>query len=157
MADFVFTKETIVPGTPTEVWEFHEEADTFRKLLPPFERTVILQTPSGLEVGALVRTKTWIGPVPTGIEARITKSSKPDYFEDEMLRGPFAFWQHRHEFLPGPTDRTTLYRDVLTYRPPLGFIGRLVRPFLIAPRLKMVFDYRHQVVLRELVERYGEL
>jgi ligand-binding SRPBCC domain-containing protein len=145
-----FVKESVVAGTPAQVWEFHEDPETFRLLLPPFERSEVLQLPAGLIPGSEVRTKTWIGPIPTHIYAKIIAAEKPDFFEDEMISGPFAYWRHRHEFLPGPTSESTLYRDTIWLRPPLGILGRLARPFAIDPRVGRVFEYRHQVVAREM-------
>jgi ligand-binding SRPBCC domain-containing protein len=153
MANHIFIKQSVVPGTPQQVWDFHAEPGTFALLLPPFERTTILQLPENLEVGATVRTKTYIGPIPIPIHAVITESVRHHYFSDVMMSGPFAYWHHRHEFLPGPDPNSTLYLDTINYRVPLGPLGDLVRPFLVAPRLARVFEYRHQVVLNEMTRR----
>jgi ligand-binding SRPBCC domain-containing protein len=153
MANHIFTKQTIVPGTPQQVWDFHSEPGTFALLLPPFERTIILQSPESLEVGVTVRTKTYIGPIPILIHAVIVEVVRYQYFSDIMKSGPFAYWHHRHEFLPGPDPNTTLYQDTITYRVPFGPLGELVRPFLVANRLAKVFEYRHQIVLKEMTRR----
>jgi hypothetical protein len=67
-----------------------------------------------------------------------------------MHKGPFAHWEHRHVFLPHP-DGCRL-RDEIDYAPPLGWVGRLVEPIAIRPRLRKMFTYRHEVT-RRAVER----
>ena len=42
--------------------------------------------------------------------------------------------------------------DIVDYKVPMGFIGQLVHPFLVKPKLKEIFDYRHQ----KLIELFGE-
>jgi ligand-binding SRPBCC domain-containing protein len=151
----VFVHQSVVRGEPSEVWEFHEEPGTFQKLIPPFEPTTVIQAPDGLGSGSIVKTRTWIGPLPVRIEAEIIESRRPMYFSDRLMKGPFAEWHHRHEFLPGPTPGTTLYRDELLYRPPLGWLGELVRPYLIEPRMRKLFEFRHGVVRDEMARRAG--
>jgi ligand-binding SRPBCC domain-containing protein len=36
-------------------------------------------------------------------------------------------------------------RDEIEYEPPLGFLGRLAAPAVIIPRLRRLFEYRHNV------------
>ena len=43
--------------------------------------------------------------------------------------------------------------DIIDYKIPLGFIGRLVNPILVKPKLNEIFNYRK----KKLVELFGEL
>ena len=67
----------------------------------------------------------------------------PHLFTDEQVRGPFRSWRHEHHF--ESAGGGTLLRDVLLFEPPLGVVGRLFAPLLIAPRLRKLFAYRHAV------------
>ena len=43
--------------------------------------------------------------------------------------------------------------DVITYVVPLGFLGRLVEPILVRPKLKEIFDFRE----KKMAELFGVL
>ena len=66
-----------------------------------------------------------------------------------MRRGPFARWHHKHLFLDHAEG--CLLRDEIDYAPPLGWLGRLVDPLLVRPRLRRMFTYRHAVTRREVL------
>ena len=144
-----FVKETRIPATPEEVWAFHERPDALELLTPPFDRIRIVRPPASLATGTEVVLKTRIGPFWKTIVAVHTASRRPEFFEDIMRRGPFAHWRHRHLFLPDPGG--TLLRDEIEYLPPLGWLGRLVDPWLIRPRLERMFAHRHKVTRREVL------
>jgi ligand-binding SRPBCC domain-containing protein len=56
--------------------------------------------------------------------ARVTAYTRPRYFADEQVTGPFAAWRHGHYFEP-QADGTTLMRDVIAFAAPYGPLGRL--------------------------------
>lgn len=80
----------------------------------------------------------------------ITHVQAPTFFVDEQRYGPYAFWHHKHflKEIPGGTEM----EDIVHYKVPMGFLGRLVHPFLVKPKLKEIFAYREEK-LREL---FGE-
>lgn len=146
-----FVRESILPASVEEVFAFHERADAFALLQPPWERTEILVPPRSLDVGTRVELRTRIGPVWITIVAEHVAYEKNALFEDVMLRGPFARWHHRHLFF-AHEDGCRL-RDEIDYAPPLGLLGRLVDPVLVRPRLRRLFAYRHEVTRREVEKR----
>jgi ligand-binding SRPBCC domain-containing protein len=70
----------------------------------------------------------------------ITHVEELKYFVDEQRFGPYAMWHHQHFFrkVEGGTEMT----DIVHYKNPLGFIGRLFDSVLTRPKLKQIFDYR---------------
>ena len=42
-------------------------------------------------------------------------------------------------------------RDEIEYAPPLGWLGRAVDPIAVRPRLRKMFEYRHEVTRREVL------
>jgi ligand-binding SRPBCC domain-containing protein len=143
-----FLKESLIPAPAEEVFAFHERPDAFELLLPPWERHVVLQAPTGLEVGTRVELKTRVGFLWLKVLAEHVAYEPGRSFEDVMLKGPFAVWHHRHLFLEH--EGGCLLRDEVEYRPPFGPLGRVLDPILIRPRLQRLFDYRHEVTLREV-------
>ena len=67
----------------------------------------------------------------------------PHLFEDVQIKGPFRSWRHRHIINAHPEGATLL--DEIEYEPPLGPLGKLVAGWLVEPRLRKLFEYRHQV------------
>ena len=57
------------------------------------------------------------------LTARVTRFEPPHLFEDEMVRGAFRSFTHRHEFRPA--DGGTLMVDTFRYASPLGVLGVL--------------------------------
>lgn len=72
------------------------------------------------------------------------------FFVDEQRFGPYSFWHHKHfiKEVPGGVEM----EDIVHYKVPMGFLGRLVHPFLVKPKLEEIFAYRQ----KKLVELFGE-
>ena len=148
-----FVKETVIPASVAEVFAFHERPDAFELLQPPWETVDIIQPPSGLTVGTRVILRSKLGPFWQRIVAEHVAYQKDSHFEDVMVEGPFAAWHHRHRFLA--EGEHCRLRDEIDYRAPLGWLGRLVDPLAIRPRLRRMFDHRHEVTRREVLAARG--
>jgi len=139
-----FAKESLIRATPERVFAFHELPDALERLTPPWERVRVIEPARNLHVGstAIVETRT-LGLFPVRWVARHTAYDPPRIFEDVQVSGPFRRWRHRHIVEPHPEG--AILRDEIEYEPPFGFAGRLAAPFLIVPRLRRLFDYRHAI------------
>lgn len=144
-----FVKESVIPATVEEVFAFHERPDAFELLQPPWDPVEIVTPPSGLEVGTRVELRAKAGPFWITIVAEHVAYEHNRRFEDVMRRGPFARWHHKHLFLEHE-DGCRL-RDEIDYAPPFGWLGRLVDPIAVRPRLRKLFDHRHEVTRREVL------
>jgi ligand-binding SRPBCC domain-containing protein len=139
-----FVKEIVIRATPERVFAFHEQPGALARLTPPWESARVIQHAHISEVGsrAIIETRLF-AIIPVRWVARHTAYDPPRSFEDVQERGPFRRWRHRHIVSPHPAGATL--RDEIDYEPPLSFLGKLVEPFLIRPRLEKMFDYRHKV------------
>ncbi|MHC5212373.1 MAG: SRPBCC family protein [Planctomycetota bacterium] len=144
-----FVKESVIPASREEVFAFHERADAFELLQPPWDRVEILAPPRGLDVGTRVELRTKVGPFWIAIVAEHVAYERHVCFEDVMRKGPFSRWHHRHLFFDHPEG--CRLRDEIDYAPPFGWLGRLVDPLAVQPRLRRLFDYRHEVTRREVL------
>ena len=135
-------KESVIRASPARVFAFHELPDALARLTPPWESSRVIQMAKISEVNseAIIETRI-LGLIPVRWIARHTIYDPPRVFEDVQLKGPFRFWRHRH--LVAPHADGAVLRDEIEYEPPFGFIGRLVEPLLITPRLEKLFEYRH--------------
>ena len=145
-----FVHESVLPASVEEVFAFHEREQAFAMLQPPWERSEILALPESLEVGARAELRTKVGPFWIPIVAEHIAYEKHVRFEDVMLRGPFQKWHHKHLFFEHP-DGCRL-RDEVEYTPPFGWLGRLVDPIAIRPRLRKLFTYRHEVTRQAVLD-----
>lgn len=145
----LFVHESVVPATVAQVFAFHERADAFALLIPPWDRVEIVRPPSILEVGTRVELRVRIGPFWRRIVAEHVAYEKNVTFTDVIVEGPFAKWRHRHLFLPHASG--CRLRDEIDCALPLGWLGRLVEPLALRPRLARLFAFRHEVTRREVL------
>jgi ligand-binding SRPBCC domain-containing protein len=140
----LFVKESIIRAEPERVFAFHELPDAFARLMPPWEKSRIIEAAQSLRPGAraVIETKLF-GIFNSRWEALHTAYDPPRMFEDVQVKGPFRSWRHRH-FVRPHADGAVL-RDEIEYEPPLSVLGKLVAPLVIVPRLEKLFDYRHTV------------
>lgn len=148
-----FIKESLIAARPERVFAFHELPDALARLTPPWEKARVVQPAPDLQVGstAIVETRMF-GLFTVRWVAKHTLYDPPRMFEDVQVSGPFHFWRHRH--IVEPHQDGSILRDDVEYQPPLGFIGRMFAPLLVVPRLRRLFEYRHQVT-REWCEKQG--
>ena len=73
------------------------------------------------------------------------------YFIDEQRIGPYALWHHQHKLdeIPGGVRMT----DIISYQPPMGPLGAIANSLFIKQKLKEIFDYRFEAV----VKRFGTI
>ena len=139
-----FVKESFVCAPPERVFAFHELPDALARLTPPWESVRIVSAAENLRPGARAVVETRILGLFNALwVARHVAYDPPRSFEDVQEEGPFKSWRHRHLVLSH--ENGALLRDEIDYEPPLGPLGKLAAPFLIAPRLRRLFDYRHRV------------
>lgn len=60
----------------------------------------------------------------------ITEFDRPTRFVDEQVHGPFALLRHEHLF-EAQADGSTVMTDRMSFRAPLGVLGRAVEPLLV--------------------------
>jgi ligand-binding SRPBCC domain-containing protein len=88
--------------------------------------------------------------IPMKWVTEITHVQDRNYFVDEQRFGPYDLWHHKHflKAIPGGVEM----EDIVDYKVPMGFIGQLVHPFLVQPKLNEIFEYRRT----KLIELFGE-
>lgn len=132
------------------VWPFFLRPENLSKITPPdmgFEirSRVPRQMYPGLIITYTVRplwgiAVEWV----TEITHLKPPSEGQAFFVDEQRRGPYALWHHEHHFRE--EGSATLMEDIVHYALPFGFIGGLVHPQLIRPRLLAIFRYRGKAI-----------
>jgi ligand-binding SRPBCC domain-containing protein len=144
----------VIRASPARVFEFHELPDALVRLMPPWEKSRIIEKAPSLAPGsrAIVETKIlrfltvrWV--------AEHTLYEPPYMFEDVQVSGPFKSWRHRH--IVEPHEHGAVLRDEITFEPPFGVVGKFAAPLLILPRLLRLMDFRHEITRRWCEEMTG--
>lgn len=149
MADYILESRTWLPRPREEVFSFFADPRNlavvtprrlgFRLLSPP---------PPALEAGAVFDCRIrWLG-LPLRWRTLIREYDPPFRFVDVQVRGPYARWEHRHVFREEPGG--TWVEDRLTYRLPLGALGRVLHALCVRRQLERLFGHR----ARRLAERF---
>ncbi len=138
-------RRQVVPGSTAEVFAFFECPWNLEAITPDWLRFEIVRaTDERMRVGTEIDYRLrWQG-MPMRWSTRIAECVRNVEFVDEMTRGPYRRWVHRHTFVavPGGVEVT----DSVEYELPLGWAGRLAHALLLRGQLESIFDYRRDVV-----------
>jgi ligand-binding SRPBCC domain-containing protein len=144
-----FVKESRIGAPPQAVFAFYEKPGVLKQLIPPWENVKLVASSGSLQPGSRVVFKTKLGPLTLQWVAVHTEYEQGHLFADRQVRGPFAYWHHRHLFLHDGNGGTIL-RDEVDYLPLFGKLGSFLGGRFIASKLNRLFDYRHDVTKRAL-------
>jgi ligand-binding SRPBCC domain-containing protein len=84
-----------------------------------------------------------VNPLPgfrTTWVTEITQVKEREFFVDEQRIGPYTMWHHQHKL--EPINGGTLMTDIVSYKPPFGFLGSLANSILIKKKLEDIFGFR---------------
>ena len=143
MAFYQLTKKQFVPASIEEVWDFISSPKNLKEITPGYMGFDIISKdlPEKIYPGIIIRyrVKPLLGIAMTWV-TEITHVADKCYFVDEQRVGPYALWHHRHMIEPFETG--VLMTDVVSYKPPMGFLGRIANALLIRRQLEGIFNYR---------------
>jgi ligand-binding SRPBCC domain-containing protein len=161
MADYVLERRVWLPRPRPEVFAFFADPSHLSRLTAPSGGLRWLTPPPRtLAAGAILDFSTRLLGLPVRWRVFVREFDPPYRFVDAQILGPFARWEHRHRFLEGPPDdgreavMGTWVEDRVTYRLPLGPLGRLVHTCVAGRKIAGVFDWRERR-LRELLGLTG--
>jgi ligand-binding SRPBCC domain-containing protein len=151
----IYTKSSKqnLPISIQEAWEFLSNPKNLKTITPDYMGFII---ESGADrpmfPGQIIEyIVTPVMGIKTKWVTEITHVQELRYFVDEQRFGPYSLWHHKHflKEIPGGVEM----EDVIHYKIPMGFIGQLVHPILVKPKLDEIFDYRR----KKLIDLFGEI
>tara|TARA_Y100000589_G_scaffold50804_1_gene42331 strand:- start:993 stop:1454 length:462 start_codon:yes stop_codon:yes gene_type:complete len=74
----------------------------------------------------------------------ITQVKEKSFFIDEQRLGPYTMWHHQHIFKQ--TEEGILMKDIITYIPPFGIIGKIANFLFIKNKVNQIFNYRNKKI-----------
>ena len=133
-----------LPISLEEAWSFLSDPTNLKMITPDymrFEITSDTQPGNTMFEGQIISYR--VSPLP-GIRmnwvTEITHVEHQRYFVDEQRFGPYIMWHHEHWLDPieGGVDML----DRVSYKIPLGPLGKLAQAIMVRRQLQGIFDYR---------------
>jgi hypothetical protein len=139
---YTLIREQRLPGAPGEVFPFFADAGNLEAITPPSLRfSIVTPRPIEMRAGALIEYRLRLRGAPISWLTRIEEWEPGVRFVDMQLRGPYALWQHTHEFEPDGAGGTRM-RDTVRYALPGGPLGALPHALFVRRELAAIFDFR---------------
>ena len=142
-----------LPISKAEAWQFLADPKNLKVITPDYMGFHIL---SGADrpmfAGQIIQyIVTPVMSIKTKWVTEITHVKDGTYFVDEQRFGPYTLWHHKHfiKEIEGGVEM----EDIIDYKVPFGWLGQLVHPILVKPKLDEIFDYRK----KKLIELFGEI
>lgn len=147
MAFYQYKKEQLIKASLDEVWDFMSSPANLKKITPDYMGFDIVSEdlPEKMYPGMIISyiVKPVFG-IKTSWVTEITHVEGKRYFVDEQRVGPYSMWHHEH--ILEETDEGILMKDIVSYQPPMGFLGAIANRLMIRRKLDEIFDYRWDAV-----------
>jgi len=145
----IYRLETIqnLPISQKEAWDFLSDPKNLKTITPDYMGFEILSgAAERMYAGQIIQyIVTPVFGIPTKWVTEITHVQEGSYFVDEQRFGPYNLWHHKH-FI-NPIKNGVEMIDIIDYKIPFGFLGRIAHPLLVAPKLKEIFEYRKNALV----------
>ena len=141
-----------LPISLDEAWDFISDPINLKFITPKYMGFDILSGANKtMYPGQIIQylVKPVLG-IKTKWVTEITHVKDKEYFVDEQRFGPYALWHHKH-FIK-EIDGGVEMEDIIDYKIPLGWLGQLMHPILVKPKLDEIFEYRQN----KLIEIFGK-
>jgi ligand-binding SRPBCC domain-containing protein len=128
--------------TVQEAWEFFSSPYNLNVITPDFFNVEITsKVPDKIYTGLMIsyRMKAVFG-IPMAWLSEICHCDEPKRFVYQQRIGPFKFWSH--EVCLTEIDGGIVLEDIMFYAMPFGWLGKMLHRWLIADKLKQIFDTR---------------
>lgn len=144
MKIYTLHKKQNLPISKEEAWDFLSSPKNLKTITPNYMGFNILSGGDRpMFAGQIIQyIVTPVLGIKTKWVTEITHVKEGEYFVDEQRFGPYALWHHKH-FIK-EIDGGVEMEDIIDYKVPFGFLGQLVHPFLVKPKLEEIFKYRTQ-------------
>ncbi|MBV7440433.1 SRPBCC family protein [Weeksellaceae bacterium TAE3-ERU29] len=137
----------IIQASLDEVWDYFSKPQNLNSLTPKdmaFEITS--GEPSRMYEGQIISYQIEILPIiKSSWVTEITHVKEGKMFVDEQRFGPYVMWHHEHHFKV-LSEHQVVMNDIVSYKLPLGRLGRLVAGKIIGNRVRKIFEFREEAV-----------
>ncbi len=139
------TVTQFIPASEQKVFDFFSEAKNLETITPPWLnfRITNCSTPK-ISAGTLFEYKLKVRGLPVKWKTLISTWQPNQSFTDTMLKGPYKFWDHTHEFKI--VQDGILMTDKVHYKVPFGILGEFVALIWVHSDVKTIFKYRSDTI-----------
>lgn len=132
-----------LPISLEKAWEFFSSPANLQKITPKeMGFTITSKNKPKAYKGQIITYKIGILPfITSNWVTEITQVVKNQFFIDEQRFGPYKMWHHEHFFEQLPNGNV-LMKDKISYKLPLGFLGKIAHALFIKQKLRTIFTYR---------------
>jgi ligand-binding SRPBCC domain-containing protein len=152
MAYYQLHKKQLVSASIKEVWDFISSPKNLKIITPEYMGFDITSKdlPEKMYPGMIISytVKPFLGIKMIWV-TEITHIETLKYFIDEQRIGPYSMWHHQH-FIE-PSGDGVLMTDIVTYSPPLRFLGGFANKLFIRRQLENIFDYRSEIIDKHFI------
>lgn len=139
--------EQTIQASLDEVWTYFSQPKNLNELTPPNMGFQITSgEPPAMYEGQIISYKIEI--IPSIKQNWVTEIKHVDFhkmFVDEQRFGPYKMWHHEHHFI-ALSAHQVLMNDIVSYKLPMGWLGRLLAGKMVQNRVKQIFEYREKKV-----------
>lgn len=142
----LFSKQK-APISVEEAWRFFSSPENLEKLTPSeMNFQVTSGKPEKAYPGQIITYKvSVVKGVRLNWVTEITQVKKNKFFIDEQRFGPYTMWHHEH-FFEKIDENSCWIVDKVSYKLPLGILGRLAQVLFVKKQLRGIFTYRTQQI-----------
>jgi ligand-binding SRPBCC domain-containing protein len=147
VAFYQLHKKQFIPATADDIWEFISNPGNLKVITPEHMGFVITSgnLPEKMYPGMII---TYTVKPLFGLKMKwvteITHIEEKRYFVDEQRSGPYSMWHHQH--LIEPVEGGVMMTDIVSYKPPAGFLGAIANGLVIRRQLEGIFNYREKAL-----------
>ncbi len=130
------------------IWDFISSPKNLSRITPSYMGFNIISDEEDIQkmyAGQLIEY--YVTPI-LGLKmhwvTEITHVEYLNYFIDEQRFGPYKLWHHQH-FLKKVEGGVEMI-DIVHYKIPFCFIGKIANTLFVKAKLKKIFDFRYQKI-----------
>lgn len=130
----------------TTCWNFFSSPKNLKVITPDYMGfDVKVELPDEMYEGLMIEytVKPLLG-IPMNWVTEIKYVHDKKFFVDEQRSGPYKMWHHEHHFKE--VAEGVEMTDIVSYKLPLGILGKIAHPLIVKKKLKEIFDYRSSKV-----------
>lgn len=146
MRTYILEREQLLPSSIDQVFSFFSRPENLQTITPPWLDFRMVEAPSALAAGSLIRYRLRWRSVPIRWTTEISEWNPPHGFVDRAVSSPYALWNHEHWF--AEQNGGTMMRDRVTYALPFGWLGHLAHWGLVRNDVESIFDFRARTMRR---------
>lgn len=148
MKVYDYHAEQLLSTDLESAWNFFSSPKNLSVITPPDLGFVIKTENLGSDITKGMKIEYLVKPlfgIPVKWITEITDVSKPHTFTDKQLKGPYALWEHHHQFIE--KEGKVLMTDHVRYSLPFGWLGSIAHG-VVHKRLEHIFNFRRKTLER---------